>query len=409
MGNDKFNILIVGKGAAAGALCRKLLQNPDTGKIFITDKSASNSVDIREDDLTGLLKFVIENDINLTIPISDLALKSDIVNFFHANGQLVFGPSKESCEITLNKIYSKKFLYKIHAQTPKFGIYNKVPQITDYLSKSNFPVIIRTAENVYCQDELQVCPTMKSALNFIDNLFIKGETDVLIEDFVFGNNFTIYFITDGYSAIPITTVHNYKFKNDNQSGLYKEGVGCYCPDYKVSNIVTERVTKIAHDILKALDTKGCPYTGVLGIECVGTEDDRFFVTDLKHFFSNHDTRAVLNLCEDNLLKIFLSCINGYFADEYENIKMNNFSSISLTLFSKYENKEINLPNETEDIDFIDIKCTNDKYFTSGENVLTVTKTASTLTRAKKYLSESTEEINFDGIEYRKDICDKINP
>ncbi len=407
MEEKKFNVLIVGKGSVASALSRKFCENPIINDVFITDPSSSKHVDIREDDLTGLLKFVIENDINLTVPISDLALKADIVTFFQTNGQLIFGPSKESCEITLNKILSKKFLYKIHAQTPKFGIYNKVAQITDYLSKSNFPVIIRTAENTYIQDELQVCPTMKSALNFIDNLFIKGETDVLIEDFVFGNNFTAYFITDGYSAIPLTTVHNYKFKKDDFSGLFKEGVGCYCPDYKISNTIMERVTKIAHDILNALDLKGFPYMGILGIECVETGDDRFFVTDLKHSLCRHDARAVLNLFDDDLLQIILSCINGYFSDEYENIKMNDLSSASLVLFAKAQNKEIKTGDGIDDIDFIDVKKSEDKYFTSGEDILTVTKTASTLTRAKKYLCENINEIYFDGIEYRKDICDKI--
>ena len=404
---EKIKILIVGHGAVASALAGKLKQYDYVEKIFATGGLSSDTeiIDFREDDLTGLLMFALENKINLTIPVSEKALEADIVSFFQSNGQNIFGPTKDSCEFVLNKILCKKFLYKIHAKTPKFGMYNKISQITDYLKNSSFPIILQTAQNSYMEDDKMVCPTLKSACNYLDKLFLKGETDVLIEEFTYGHNFTVYFITDGYSAIPLNIVGNYKFLKQN-GGQYTDGAGCYCPDYKIDETIKNKIRNIISDILQNLDSRGCPYTGIIGIECVLTDENHFVVSDVKPFLQNHDSRAVLNLCEDDLIKIFNSCINGFFSDEYDSIKINDYASVSLTVYFDKENKELDFA-DSQDIDFIEaIKKDDKNYSVIGAN-FTVTKTASTLTRTKKYLSDELEELNIPEMKYRKDICANI--
>lgn len=408
MVNEKMKILIVGGGAVASALARYIKKFDYVEKIYATSGKSDfyETIDIREDDLTGLLMFALKNEISLTIPISEKTLGADIVSFFQSNGQNIFGPSKESCDFMLNKIQCKKFLYKIHAQTPKFAMYNKTSAIIDYLKNSNFPVIISTAQSSVLQDEKMVCPTLKSASDFIEKLFLKGEADVLIEDYTFGHNFTAYYITDGYSAIPFNIVGNYKFLGKD-GGIYTDGAGCYCPDYKVNSTVMTRIDKIVSDILTNLDNSGHSYTGIIGVECVLTGENNFVVTEIKPFLRNHDARAILNLCQDDLIKIFTSCINGFFSDEYEKIKTNDYFSVSLCIYSDIENKEIEGLDDLEDVDFIKIKEKDSIYYSQIGMNFSLTKTASTLSRAKKYLSEELEEINFDRMKYLKEICAKI--
>ncbi len=408
MVNEKMKILIVGGGAVASALARYIKKFDYVEKIYATSGKSDfyETIDIREDDLTGLLMFALKNEISLTIPISEKTLGADIVSFFQSNGQNIFGPSKDSCDFMLNKIQCKKFLYKIHAQTPKFAMYNKTSAIIDYLKNSNFPVIISTAQNSAMQDEKMVCTTLKSASDFIEKLFLKGETDVLIEDYTFGHNFTAYYITDGYSAIPFNIVGNYKFLGKD-GGIYTDGAGCYCPDYKVNSTVMTRINKIVSDILENLDNSGHSYTGIIGVECVLTGENNFVVTEIKPFLRNHDARAILNLCQDDLIKIFTSCINGFFSDEYEKIKTNDYFSVSLCIYSDIENKEIEGLDDLEDVDFIKIKEKDSIYYSQIGMNFSLTKTASTLSRAKKYLSEELEEINFDRMKYLKEICAKI--
>lgn len=414
--NEKKKILIIGSGAVSSALAKKLHENTEVGEIFIASGNGIpldiyTNIDYREEDITGLLNFVLENDIFLTIPTSEKSLKSDIVSFFQSNGQNIFGPNKNACAIALNNAAGKKFIYKIHAQTSKFGIFDKQQPAEDYLRTVNFPVTIKVNEYSSIIDDRLVCSTMSLAREFLSTLYQKNETNVIVEEFTYGKNFTIYYITDGYSAVPITSVQNYKFTRDGDGGILTNGIGCYCPDINTSEVIYSRVGNIVQNTLSSLDKKGTPYIGILGVECTLTGEDKFYVNEFKPFFQEHDAKAVLNLINDDLVQIFTSCINGFFSDEYEEIRMNNCFSTSATVLSRQNNKIINgLENieDLENLDFINVKKTNDgKYLTTKGPAFTLTRSAGTLSRARKYLYEDLEEIHFDGIKYRKDISEFI--
>lgn len=414
MENDKKKILIVGQGAVVSALAKKLRENSEVGGIFVAPGNGISSdiytnIDYREEDITGLLSFALENDIFLTIPVSEKALKSDIVSFFQSNGQNIFGPVKEACNIATNNVAGKKFIYKIHAQTSKFGIFDKLQQAEDYLRTATFPVTIKVSEYSSIIDDRLVCTTMSLAREFLSTLYQKNEANVLVEEFSYGKNFTIYYITDGYTAVPITSVSNYKFTQDGGGGILTNGIGCYCPDFNISETVYSRVGNIMRNILTSLDKKGCPYVGILGVECTLTGEDKFYVNEFKPFFQEHDARAILNLVEDDLVKIFTSCINGFFSDEYETIRTNYCFSNSVTVLARQNNKIISGLNNIEnieDLDFIKVqKTSDDKYLTVKGPAFTLTRSAGTLSRARKYLYEDLSQIHFDGIKYRKDVSE----
>ena len=407
MENNKKNILIIGKGAVASAFAKKIAKENDVGKVYVAPGNGVESdfytnIDIREDDLTGLLKFALENDIYLTIPVTTDALKSDVVSFFMDNDQNIFGPTKGACNIALNKAVGKKFLYKIHAQTSKFGTFDKQNVAQDWLKTATFPITIKSSEKSSQGDRL-VCPTNSLAEQFLDNLFSRGENGVLIEEFTYGHNFTVYFMTDGYSAIPFATVGNYKFMEDGDGGLLTEGVGCYTPDYKVSQVIISRVENVVRNTLVSLDKKGEPYVGILGVDCTLTGEDKFFVNEFKTFMQDFDAVAVLNSIEEDLIDVFIACVQGLFADEYEQIKSNDLHSISAVVSARQGGKLINgldLIDDSENLDFIQY---NKKQTVQGENFV-LTCCASTLSRAKNKLYDNLSEISFDGIKYRKDIC-----
>ena len=416
MSDDKKNILIVGQGAVVSALAKKLAKSPHTDKIFAAPggsiaSEVYESVDIREDDVTGLLKFALEHEIDLTIPVSSAALGADIAGIFAENGQNVFAPTADACKIALENVYGKKFLYKIHAQTSKFGVFDKLQQAEDYLKTAAFPVIIRTDKYNGLEDRL-VCPTISLAKNFLDALFSKNETGVLIEEFVYGTNFTVYFISDGYSALPVTAVRNYKFMQDGDGGFFTNGMGCFAPDFKVSDVVLSRVENIIKNSLASLEKKGTPYLGIIGADCTMTGFDKFYVNEFKPFLQSFDAAAVLNLIEDDLIDVFIACIDGIFADEWETIRLNNLASASAVVVSRQNNKAIAGLNRVEDINNIDFcsvsKTNDDKYLAPKGEAFVLTRCASTLNRAKSYLYEDLALVDFAGMKYRKDILQVID-
>lgn len=405
--NGNSNILIVGGGAVASSLARKLSQYSDVDNIYVAssklvESDFYTSVDIGENDLTELLKFVCEKDICLTIPVSSVSLKSDIVAFFQANGQMVFAPPKNACAIFYNDIASKKFIYKMKAQTSKFGVYNKPQLAYDYMQNVTFPLLISGAETSgLIGDDKLIASTFGQAARFVDELFInKSEQEVLIENFVYGKRFTVYFITDGYSVLPITSVSNDLFFDDTK-GLYAGVVSSQVPNTNISEVVLNRLEGIVKNIISYFEGA---YVGIIGLEGVLYDIDRFYIDSLIPFFKDSDSRAILNLLEEDVFMLFNSCVNGSFSDMYHMIKTNNYYSASVIVYSEKDSSIITGLNSVEDIDnidFINVNREDNIYKTVKGKNFVITRTSATLSRAKMYLQEDLDEISAEGIFYRK--------
>lgn len=398
-------ILIVGN---MYALCKKLasygveIYAAPGNSLF---EEFAHSVDIRENDASGLLKFAVENEIDLTIAVSDKAIESDIASLFAANEKLIFAPGAQSANFAIHKSQGKRFLYKLHIPTPKFGIFEKSQLALEYLKETNYPLVVRCDKNEFSTDRL-CCADFTPAKNFTEDLYYRGESKVVIEDYAYGREFTVYAVTDGYHALPLSVVKNFKFTDSGDGGVLTSGVGAYVPDYKISREIFDRVfNNVILKAINSLEKRGMPYVGILGADVVLTSDDSFTVLEFKPFLQNYDCQAVLNSIDENLVELFEACANGFFADEYEAILTNDNCSVSCLVKSRAAGKIIeNLESVESEISFVG--AIRNKYFeyesVEGDNFV-LTSCAKTLSRAKKILADDIDLIKFDGMKYRKDI------
>lgn len=410
--DKKKKVLIVGNSAKEYALVKKF-KNYDCDIFVLSGNSAiselAECVDIREENVQEILEYVLENAIDLTIVTSEVAIKNNIAELFQTNNQLIFCPTAQSAQFTLSRSAGKRFLYKLRVPTPRFGIFDKLPLAIDYLKNAPMPQVIRADENSNSADRL-VCTTFAASKTFVEDLFNKDENKVVLEDYVYGHEFTIYVVTDGYSALHLATVANYKFAEDGDGGILTSGVGAYTPDYKISSDIENSVMQnVVERVLASLQRKETPYLGVLGIDCVLTSDGSFVTLDFKPFLSDHDAEAVLNLVDENLLTLFEACAVGSFADDYEKIDVSDNSSVSCVISSRKKG-EIIKGLELVESDITHFATTKNKYFeyeTVEGKTLVLTKTAKTLSRARKHLYEDVELISFCGKKCRNDICEKV--
>ncbi len=410
--DKKKKVLIVGNSAKEYALVKKF-KNYDCDIFVLSGNSAiselAECVDIREENVQEILEYVLENAIDLTIVTSEVAIKNNIAELFQTNNQLIFCPTAQSAQFTLSRSAGKRFLYKLRIPTPRFGIFDKLPLAIDYLKNAPMPQVIRADENSNSADRL-VCTTFATSKTFVEDLFNKDENKVVLEDYVYGHEFTIYVVTDGYSALHLATVANYKFAEDGDGGILTSGVGAYTPDYKISSDIENSVMQnVVERVLASLQRKETPYLGVLGIDCVLTSDGSFVTLDFKPFLSDHDAEAVLNLVDENLLTLFEACAVGSFADDYEKIDVSDNSSVSCVISSRKKG-EIIKGLELVESDITHFATTKNKYFeyeTVEGKTLVLTKTAKTLSRARKHLYEDVELISFSGKKCRNDICEKV--
>lgn len=407
----KKKILIIGSSANTYALAKNLSKTCD---IFVapgspTIKEFTTCLDIREDSITELLEFVMENQIDLTIVSSINAINADIATIFTNNSQPIFAPTQNSAQLILDKIGIKKILYKLRIPTPKFGIFEKQNMAADYIKNIQNPFVIKTDE----PSSAIVLTSTNSAKLILDNYFCKKNQRVLIEDYIWGTPFAFYVITDGYKALPIGSSILYKHSLEGNGGQLTNGMGASSPNYKLS-IDNEYflMDNVIYPLLEYLQTNESPYTGIIGVNGILTENGSFQILGFTPTTQDCDTDAILNILDENLYALFESCVVGSFSDEYEFIKQKDFSCTSIVLNCKnknnYENVIYGLETLDDDINisFYNSVSKNKYLEYEAENgaVMVISAIGRTPASATKKAYDNVVLTNFNGISYRKDIC-----
>lgn len=412
---DGKNILIIGASANAYSFAKKLSSQNETneiGKIFIAPgndalKEFCTVVDIREDNVQELLEFALENAIDFTVVTSEKAIKSDIATVFQQHGQMIFAPTLTSSDICISKAAGKKFMYKSRILCPKFAIFDKPSMAIDYV-KDKIPVVIKTDEHQGAKGVL-VCSSFSIAKAYIEDLFESGEKKIIIEDYIPGHEFSFYVITDGYRALPLGTVANYKYALEGNGGLITEGLGAFVPDYKISTQAEKRILQqMIYPTLNTLARNQTPYVGILGVDCIINNLDQVFAIEYNSVLQDPDCQGILALLNENLYQMMNACVVGSFADDYDRIDISDSYAASCVLCSGRSKGTIiygldDLEEETDVAHFNTKKNAYLEYETAGGRTLVLTRTARTLSRAIENLYEEVSVINFDGMKYRKDI------
>ena len=406
-------LLIIGNGANAYALAKKLSEEHE---IFITPssdtlKEFAECLDIRENSVTELLDFVMENGIDMTIPVSENAINSDIVALFNSNNQPIFAPTAGAHYLVADKARAKKTMYKLHIPTPKFGIFEKQNMVIDYLKNQKIPFVMKTDDT----KSAIVLTSIQSAKMLIDNMFIEKNKRVIIEDYVWGTPFSFYTITDGYNALPLGSSINYKHSLEGEGGQLTSGMGSCSPNYKLS-LEHEYfiMDNVIYPAIEMLEQEGNPYLGIFGVNGILTDEGNLQILGWQSFMQDSDSASVLETIDEDLYELFESCINGTFSDEINSIKNKDISAVSLVLNC---NNKTNNENIIEGLENLDENTVISYFPTVHKNrylelesqnggVLVLTSTASSAGRASTLVYEEAEFINFKGKNFRKDICRK---
>lgn len=407
------NIFIVGNSANAYSFAQKLSALDEVQNIFVASgNDAMNEfctvVDIREDSAQELLEFAVENDIDFTVVTSEKAIKSDITVVFRENKQLIFAPTFESAMICLSKSAGKKFMYKNRIQCPRFAIFDRPAMAIDYAKSSPMPIVVKTDEHQGSNGTL-VCNSFSIAKACIEDFFDSGERKVIIEDYVLGHEFSFYVVTDGYRAISLGSVANYKHSLEGNGGIITAGMGAFTPDYKISKQIEKRILQnMVYPTINALARSHTPYVGILGLDCILTSQEQVFAIEFNSFLQTPDCQAILAVLDENLYHLINACVTDSFADDYSTIDIADDYAISCVLSSGRKANSVikgldDLDETTQVSHFNTRKNTYSEYETSGDRTIVLTRTAKTLSRAVENLYDEISVVKFDGMKYRKDI------
>ena len=407
----KKKVLIIGNSATAYALGKKLSVNND---IYIAPgndlmKEFAVCLDIRENSVMELLEFVLENDIDLTIPVSKTTIDTNIVEIFSQNNQQIFAPDFNASQIAIDKAFAKKLLYKLHIPTPKFGIFEKQSMAQDYIRNLRVPFVIKTNEN----SSATVLSSSQEAKYILDTYFSTKNQKVIIEDYIWGSPFSFYVITDGYKALPFGSSIVYKHSLEGDGGQLTTGMGAVSPNYKLSfDNENYLMNEVIYPTLNYLEQFGNAYLGILGLNGILTDNGNLTILGYQTFMQDCDTTAILSNIDEDLIKLFEACIVGSFSDEIDEIKFCDMSATSIVLRC---NNHDNNQNIIKNLDNLDDETCIDFYPNVNKNRyleyeaqhgsnLIITSSASTVAKSTEKAYNQVEIVDFQGKAYRKDIC-----
>jgi len=298
-------ILTIGNSKSIEILTNFLAQNKDFLVFTTSPDTEANFIDIHPENVGELKEFALANEINLTIAPGDTGFDIDYLKEFGENNLTVLAPDKEALKIASSKSFGKKFIYKNKIQTPKFAFFEKSNLALEYAKTAQYPIVIKPDGHSETETAY-IAETFSAAKKQIELLFQRGNSKVLIEDFIYGKEASIYVLTDGFNPIILGACAN--FQNEisilNPSFLNKEA------EEKIYN-------EIIFPTISGLTREDAEYTGILGFDIIIDSKKEAYLIEYNSFFKDIDCEIILNGALENWPKLFMDTIVGTLADNFE--------------------------------------------------------------------------------------------
>ena len=423
--NSKQKILIIGSGGREHAIGWKVAQSKRAGQIFFAPGNAGTiklgaNVNISATDIPKLLDFAKKENIDLTLALPDDPLALGIVDEFKKENLRIFGPARNASRLEWSKAFSKDFMRKYGLPTAEFQIFNDIEKAKTYLVGQKYPVVIK-ASGLALGKGVIIAKNKEEALGALENILVKkifGEAgkEIVIEEFLNGVEISIHAFTDGEHISIFPASQDHKKIGEGNTGPNTGGMGAIAPLPLATDKFMERIKKeILIPTIRHMGENNNKFQGILYPGLMLTEKGPK-ILEYNARFGDPETQTYMRLLDTDILDIFDACIDGTL-DKLE-IKWKKVFACTIVLASggypgNYEKgKEIFGIEEAEMQKDIVIfhagtKIIENKLITNGGRVLGVSATGNNLEEALNSAYEAIKKINFEGMQYRKDIGQEI--
>ena len=417
-------VLVIGSGGREHTLVWKMTQSPKISQIYCAPGNAGISklaqcVNIDADSIEKLADFAQKEKIDLTVVGPELPLSRGIVNEFNKLGLRIFGPDKEAAEIESSKVFSKYLLKKYHIPTANYEVFQSIKKALDYIQQQTFPLVIKAdglaaGKGVFIIENLVEA---RDALNALmeEKKFGEAGRQVIIEEFLEGEEVSILAFCDGKMVIPMVSSQDHKKIFDNDLGPNTGGMGAYSPVPFYPDEFEKRVLEeILKPTIKGLQREGKEYKGVLYAGLILTREGPK-VLEFNARFGDPETQVILPRLKTDLIDILNAVIDSTL--HKVNIEWEDNAAVCVVVASggypgKYlKGKVISGLERLEKMKNIiafhaGTKFQDNQVITSGGRVLGITAWDETIFKAKEKAYKAVKEIYFEDMYYRKDIAAK---
>ena len=414
---------IIGSGGREHSICHALNNSEKIKKIYCFPGNAgtaeiAENISLNIENFRELKDFIILNKIDLIVVGPEKPLVDGIVDYLEKYNIKVFGPNKISSQLEGSKIFTKNICKKYNIPTAQFGVFKNINDAKKFVNTAKYPLVIK-ADGLASGKGVYICEDNKEAEIAIKEVFEGkfGEAkNVLIEEFLEGEEMSYFIVTDGKTIKRFGTAQDHKRVLEGDKGKNTGGMGAYSPSRLISNDLDKKIiSKVIEPTIKGLKDMGTNYKGFLYVGLMILKNEPYLI-EYNVRMGDPECQTILPNLKSDLLEIFLSCCDEKL-EEIE-IEWKNKKSLCVVLCSKgypEEFKKNVLIKNLNKINFDkDEYCyhagTNkikEQIYSSGGRVLNFVCLSESFLGARKKIINSINSVNWDGGFYRKDIGYKV--
>lgn len=412
-------VLVVGSGGREHALCWKIAQRPDTevyvapGNIGMVD--VATLVNIKVDDIAGLVDFAKAEGIDLTVVGPELPLTLGIVDAFQEAGLACFGPNKAAAKLEGSKAFSKELMNKYGIPTAAFDTFTDVEKAKAFVDEIGVPCVVK-ADGLAAGKGVIICMTREEADKAIedmltDHAFGDASATIVIEEYMVGPEVSVLAFADGKTVLPMVSAQDHKRIFDGDKGPNTGGMGAYSPAPVYTEALSAEVNKtIIEPTIAAMAAEGTPFTGILYTGLMLTEKGPR-VLEYNVRFGDPETQPIMVRMKSDIVALFQACVDGKLDEA--TLEWHDEAAVCVIMASGGypASSEKGVPiyglddiAAEEAIVFHSGTAEKDgEIVTNGGRVLGVTAKDATIKGAIDKAYAAVEKINFDHMQFRRDI------
>ncbi len=311
-------ILVLGSGGREHALCWKIAASPLVTRLWcapgnggIADDAECVAIDIA--DHAAVISFCKANAVDFVVVGPDAAVAAGVVDDLNAAGFKAFGPTKAAARLESSKTFTKELCRKHNIPTAAYQHFTDAESAKKYIRAQGAPIVVK-ADGLAAGKGVVVAQTVDEALAAVDMMFGgafgASGAEVVIEEFMAGEEASFFALCDGEHALPLATAQDHKAAYDGDKGPNTGGMGAYSPAPVMTQALCQRVmNEMIHPTLRALKAMGTPYQGVLFAGIMVTKEGPKLV-EYNARFGDPETQVLMLRMKSDVLPALIACADG---------------------------------------------------------------------------------------------------
>ena len=312
------NILILGSGGREHALAWACAQNPKCDRLIVAPGNAgiagvADCADLDILDGAAVVEFCAENAIDFLIVGPEAPLAAGVADAARAAGILTFGPSAAAARLEASKGFTKEICDACGAPTAGYARFTDAGAAKDYIRAQGAPIVVK-ADGLAAGKGVVVAMSLDEALAAVDEMmggaFGAAGAEVVIEEFMTGEEASFFVLTDGENLLPIGTAQDHKRVGDGDTGPNTGGMGAYSPAPVLTPAIQQQaLDEIVLPTVREMAARGTPFQGVLYAGLM-IEDGRARLVEYNVRFGDPECQVLMMRLGAQALDALLACAEG---------------------------------------------------------------------------------------------------